>query len=279
MDMQSDLTEEFTALLTGKIQLPRKIEDLQWSYRDAKPFPHVVIDYLFAPAVLDALLVEMSEMTGEKWQQVDQDSRERTVRMKSAADLGAAGEKLLSIVHSAAFLYFLAEITGISQLLPDPYLLGSGYAQMRRGDYFNVHSDRNVAYDTGMLRRLAMIVFLNKAWRPEYHGQLELWNHEATRCDATVDPLFNKTVIFEVANPNYHGVPVPLACPADRMRQSFIVYYHTVGIKDRPDVKPHTSLFAPRSHGTNRMTLRQLAREVTPPFLTRAIRKLSGHDA
>ncbi len=277
--MYSDLTSEFAALLTDKIRMSRTIEDLRLSYRDAKPFPYVVIDDMFAPAVLDALLVEMTTMAGEKWKQVDQDSRERTLRMKSAADMGAAGEKLLSIVHSAAFLHFLTEITGISQLLPDPYLLGSGYAQMRRGDYFNVHSDRNVAYDTGMLRRLAMIVFLNKAWSPEYHGQLELWNHEATRCDATIDPLFNKTVIFEVADPNYHGVPVPLACPGDRMRQSFIVYYHTVGTKDQPDIKPHTSRFAPRTHGTNRMTLRQLAREVTPPFLTRAIRKLSGHDA
>jgi len=113
----------------------------------------------------------------------------------------------LSIVHAAGFLHFLSEITGIPQLLPDPYLLGSGYAQMRRGDYFNVHSDRNVAYDTGMLRRLAMIVFLNKSWPADYHGKLELWNHEATSCDATIEPLFNKTIIFEVANPNYHGFP------------------------------------------------------------------------
>ena len=277
--MQSDLTTEFSSLLAGKIELPRQIEELRSTYRDARPFPYVVIDRMFAPEVLEALLIEMTEMGGDKWKAIDQDSRERTLRMKSAADMGPAGEKLLGIVHSAAFLYFLSEVTGISQLLPDPYLLGSGYAQMRRGDYFNVHSDRNVAYDTGMHRRLAMIVFLNKSWSPEYHGKLELWNHEATRCEATVEPLFNKTVIFEVANPNYHGVPVPLACPADRSRRSFIVYYHTVGIKDQPDVKPHTSLFAPRSHGTNRMTLRQFAREVTPPFLVRALRKLGRQDA
>src|SRR5882757_1677773 len=212
--MQEDLTTVFRSLLTGKIALTRRIDELQATYRTAKPFPHVVIDDMFAPEVLDALLVEMADMGRDKWMQVANDSRERTLRMKSAAEMGPAGERLLSIVHAAGFLHFLSEITGIPQLLPDPYLLGSGYAQMRRGDYFNVHSDRNVAYDTGLLRRLAMIVFLNKSWPPEYHG-----------------------------------VPVPLACPSERSRQSFILYYHTVGMPGQLYVKPHTSLFAPRTHG------------------------------
>jgi Rps23 Pro-64 3,4-dihydroxylase Tpa1-like proline 4-hydroxylase len=276
--MKDDLTTAYRSLLADKITLAREVEELQATYRTAKPFPHLVIDDLFAPEVLDALLAEMAEMGRDKWKQVANDSRERTLRMKSAAEMGPAGTRLLSIVHSAGFLYLLSEITGIPQLLPDPYLLGSGYAQMRRGDYFNVHSDRNVAYDTGMLRRLAMIVFLNKSWSPDYHGKLELWNHEATSCDATIEPLFNKTIIFEVANPNYHGVPVPLACPAERSRQSFILYYHTVGIPGQPYVKPHTSLFAPRTHGTNRVTLRQVAREIVPPFLVRALRKLGRRD-
>ena len=276
--MKDDLTTAYRSLLADKITLAREVEELQATYRTAKPFPHLVIDDLFAPEVLDALLAEMAEMGRDKWKQVANDSRERTLRMKSAAEMGPAGTRLLSIVHSAGFLYLLSEITGIPQLLPDPYLLGSGYAQMRRGDYFNVHSDRNVAYDTGMLRRLAMIVFLNKSWLPDYQGKLELWNHEATSCDATIEPLFNKTIIFEVANPNYHGVPVPLACPAERSRQSFILYYHTVGIPGQPYVKPHTSLFAPRTHGTNRVTLRQVAREIVPPFLVRALRRIGRRD-
>jgi hypothetical protein len=54
------------------------------------------------------------------------------------------------------------------------------------------------------------------------------------------------------------------------------LYYHTVGIDGKPDVKAHTSLFAPRTHGTNRMTWRSLLREVTPPVLTRALRKFTN---
>ena len=260
--------------LMQRIQLPAPIENLRGSYAAAKPFPHLVIDNLFTDEMLNSMLPEIAGMQRDQWKNVDQDPRERTLRMQSAIEIGAAGERFLNVVHSAAFLYLLSEITGTWQLLPDPYLQGGGYAAMRRGDYFNVHSDRSVAYDTGLTRRLAMIVFLNKEWLPEYHGQLELWNPDAKQCDVFIDPVFNRTVLFEVAFPNYHGVPIPLACPVDRSRQSFILYYHTVGI-GKADVIPHTSIFAPRLHGTNRLTWRSMLRDVTPPVLTRALRKLA----
>ena len=263
------------SLLPKTIRLPGPVEDLRQRYRDAKPFPHVVIDDLFSADMLNALLPEIESMQRAQWLNVEQDSRERTLRMRSPVDIGDAGERFLTLVHSAAFLYLLSEITGVWQLIPDPYLQGGGYAVMRRGDYFHVHSDRSVAYDTGLTRRLAMIVFLNKQWLPEYHGQLELWESTAKKCEAVVDPLFNRTVIFEVAFPNYHGVPVPLACPTSRSRQSFILYFHTVGIDGKSDVRPHTSIFAPRRYGTNKLTFRSLLRELTPPVITRALRRFS----
>ena len=274
----TDWTAEFNVLLKDKIFLKGGVDELKASYMAAKPFPHLVVDNLFADGLLDALLMEMREMRLEQWANIEQDPRERTLRMRSAAEMGQAGTQLLSIVHSAAFLYFLSKITGIGQLLPDPYLQGAGYAMMRRGDYFNVHADRNVAYETGLTRRLAMIVFLNNDWRPEYHGQLELWNDEATECEVAIPPLFNRTAIFEVAYPNYHGVPMPLACPSDRMRQSFILYYHTAGSVSGLDVKPHSSMFAPRFYGTNRHTLRSVLRDITPPILTRALRKFTNSE-
>jgi hypothetical protein len=272
--MPRDLTADFSALFADRIRLPKRIEALRNAYRNAQPFPHVVIDELFSPGILDPLLAEMAGMATRQWRLVDTASHERMRRMRSGVELGAAGLQLVGLLHSASFLYLMSEITGVWQLLPDPYLQGGGYADMQPGDFFNVHSDRNIAYETGLMRRLAMIVFLNKSWDPKYNGQLELWNHEATRCDVSIDPLYNRTVIFEVANPNYHGVPAPIACPADRSRQSFIVYYHTVGIDGKLDVTPHTSVFAPNFYRAERK-LRSFAREITPPVLFKAARKLA----
>ena len=272
--MPRDLTADFAALLAGRVQLPAQIEELRESYRAAQPFPHLVVDGLFASSLLDAVLEEMASMSERQWMLVEKQSQERIRRMRSGVELGGAGAQLVGLLHSAPFLYLLSEITGVWQLLPDPYLQGAGYASMQRGDFFNVHSDRNVAYETGLSRRLAMIVFLNKSWEPGYNGQLELWDPQGTRREVSIDPLYNRTVIFEVAYPNYHGVPAPIACPADRSRQSFIVYYHTVGIEGKLDVTPHSSIFAPHFYRPKRTLLRSLAREVTPPLLLKAAKKL-----
>jgi len=275
MGRDRDITAALSALFADRIRLPTRIEQLRASYQNTTPFPHVVIDNLFAPEVLDPLLEEMAAMQEGQWLLIETPPHERIRRMRSAVDLGPAGAQMISLVHSASFLYLLSEITGIWQLLPDPYLQGAGYADMRRGDFFKVHSDRNIAYDTGLSRRLAMIVFLNKAWEPGYNGQLELWNDEATRCDVSVEPVFNRTILFEVADPNYHGVPAPIACPENRSRQSFIVYYHTVGKDEKSALTPHTSKFAPSFYRENPPRLRSLAREVTPPVLLKAAKKLA----
>jgi hypothetical protein len=271
--MPDDLTDDFNALLAGKVHLKNSIPDLRDAYEKALPFRHVLLDDIFPPRVLDSLVAEMAAMSQEQWMVVQNAGLEKILRMRSGTELGAAGSLLVSIVHSPAFLYLLSEITGVWQLLPDPYLQGSGYASMRPGDFFNVHSDRSVAYDTGLTRRMAMIIFLNKAWKPEYNGQLELWDAEGKQREVSIEPLFNRTILFEVAFPNFHGVPAPIACPPGRLRQSFIVYFHTVGIDGKTNIKPHSSIFAPKFYRRKSGPIQSLVRAVTPPFLVAAARK------
>jgi hypothetical protein len=102
---------------------------------------------------------------------------------------------------------------------------------------------------------------------------MELWIEDAKRCEVSIAPAFNRTVLFEVAYPNFHGVPATLACPSDRMRQSFIVYYHTAEIPQQGGVKPHTTIFAPRVLGAPNLTVRSIMREITPPFMLRLARR------
>ena len=256
------------------LAVPSDIGHLRERYRKAQPFPHVVVDNLFDAGFLDRLVAEAPAADAEQWQTFDQENLERTCRMRSAMDVGSAGSEMVALMHSAAFLYLLSEISGVWQLLPDPYLQGAGHAMMRRGDFFKIHADRNVAYDTGLTRRLVVIVFLNRDWRTEYRGQLELWEHTGERCEVSIEPCFNRTVIFEVADPNYHGVPQPLECPADRLRRSFLVYYHTAhgGAGDR--ITPHSSRFAPKFYRRRKSLLRRATEQITPPIILTALRRI-----
>lgn len=272
--MATDSAAALKEFLTSEICLPQDIGLLRQAYRAAKPFPHVVMDGIFSATLLERVTAEATRLKSDQWIQIHQDQLEKVQRMRSALEIGNAGRDLVTLLHSAGFLYLLSEITGIWQLLPDPYLQGGGHASMRRGDYFKIHADRNVAYDTGLTRRLAMIVFLNKDWPRDYGGELELWNEEGTRCETAIAPVFNRTVLFEVAYPNYHGVPRPLACPPDRMRHSFLVYYHTVGVGMGDKITPHTSRFAPQFYRRSKSLLRRAAEQITPPIVLNAARRI-----
>lgn len=43
------------------------------------------------------------------------------------------------------------------------------------------------------------LIYLNKDWREEYGGHLELWDREARTCRTRILPLFNRTVVFSTA--------------------------------------------------------------------------------
>lgn len=48
----------------------------------------------------------------------------------------------------------------------------------------------------------------------------------------SIDPTFNRLVVFSVTDRAFHGVPAVIACPPDRRRISLALYYYTA---DRPD--------------------------------------------
>ena len=267
------MTTTLESLLTDRITLPQRLETLSSIFRAAKPFRHIVIDNMFPDAVLDRLVDEIPTMTADHWVHENDDHLQK-YNLRSAVELGETGFQLTALLHSAAFLYLLSELTGIWQLLPDPYLQGSGYHMIPPGGKFDVHQDRNTAYDTGLSRRLSLIIYLNKNWRPEYGGQFELWNSDGTRQESIVQPLFNRTVIFEIADGNYHGVPRSIACPKGRSRNSFVVYYHTVGVDGATEKPPHTSIYAPSFYGQNKSVLRKIVKDVTPPIALRALKQV-----
>jgi hypothetical protein len=121
-----DLTTQFSELFSGQIHLSKPIAELKHTYGNAKPFPYLVMDDLFSPALLGPLQSEITRLRNDKWLRIENESMQKVDRMRSGMDLGEAGIRLIHLLHSAGFLYLLSEITGVWQLLPDPYLQGAG---------------------------------------------------------------------------------------------------------------------------------------------------------
>jgi 2OG-Fe(II) oxygenase superfamily len=265
-----ELDSKLLSSLPVRLALPDTIENLRASYQNAAPFPHLVLDNLFEASALDGVLSEIPPISDKYFFHHD-DEHQARLGLKSAVSLGKKGFELVSLLHSAAFLYLLSEITGIWGLLPDPYLQGGGYHVVASGGRFDIHIDRLTDYTLGLRRRLAFIIYLNHGWKAEYGGNLELWDKTGTQCERSVEPFFNRTIMFEVADKNYHGHPHPMTCPQDECRKSFMIYYHTVGQSTNIDMR--SSVWAPSFYSNPKLRLRRFVRDLTPPIISRYVRE------
>ena len=130
--------------------------------------------------------------------------------------------------NSSLFLFFLTHLTGYRGLTGDPWLYGGGIHQILPGGLLKIHTDFNIHEFTGLLRRINVLVYLNKDWDPSLGGDLELWSPDMSRCVRRVTPNAGTCVIFNTSAASYHGHPDPLRCPEGRTRKSMAFYYYTI---------------------------------------------------
>jgi hypothetical protein len=251
------------------------------AYQGAEPFPHAFFDNFFDPALLDVVLSEFPKPGEIKWQSFDS---EREIKLASASEstFGPATRLLLYHLNSMTFLDFLTKLTGIENLIPDPAFLGGGLHQTRRGGKLGIHADFNKHERYGLDRRINVLLYLNKDWREEYGGSLELWAPDMKRCGAKLQPVFNRLALFSTTSTSYHGLPDPLQCPEDVTRKSLALYYYTNGRPAEEISGSHNTLFKARNEDDFRLTFQQKARrlasDLLPPIVTRQLNRFRSRN-
>lgn len=216
-------------------------------YATAKPFPHVVIDGFFNPEILDVVLDEM--IAYDAWSHDDTNLAHQVNKYYSPASDGTAQETLellyqkapvagsvLNYLYSKEVFDFLTELTGISDLQGDTAWLGAGMHKVVNGGKLALHADFNKNWTTGLYRRINLLLYLNKDWKDEYGGHLELWERDLSKMAGKVAPIFNRAVIFSTMRDSYHGHPTPMTCPPDVARYSLALYYYNNVPHENEDV-------------------------------------------
>jgi hypothetical protein len=206
----------------------------------AKPFHFVVIDDFLEKDFAEALLREYPP-ADPTWTNITYTHQKKKFTLTKG--FSASINECFVMLASKDFLDLISQVTGIDGLLADPELLGGGCHQTVNGGFLDVHIDFNVHSVTRNHRRLNAIFYLNKNWKEEYAGFLELWDmHRKTRI-ANIAPLFNRLVIFETNEISYHGHPVPLNIPEGVSRKSLAVYYYTADKKEEDIAPDHNSVY------------------------------------
>ena len=219
-------------------------KDRSREYATAKPFAHTVLDNFFPEPVLEQVINEFPLTEAALWQRY-RNSHEQKLEWSASAQMGEVTDRLLKELCSANFLLFLEKLTGIRGLIPDLNLSGAGLHQVEAGGFLDIHVDFNRHKTTGYERRLNLLLYLNKDWKEEYGGHLELWDSARQNCVKKITPVFNRCVIFSTSRFSWHGHPQPFACPPDRTRKSLALYYYTRTRNDGESQGGHNTLFGP----------------------------------
>lgn len=216
-------------------------------YRNAEPYPHIVLDNLFPQDVLEQILAEFPKPGEVDWQKFDSPT-EKKLGFKIDNKIGTTTRNFLWYLNSAEVLNFLERLTGIPALIPDPYYHGGGLHQMERGGLLKIHADFNWHKKLEIHRRINLLIYLNKDWKDEYGGHLEMWDRDMTACRNKVLPLFGRVVIFNTTDQANHGLPDPLQCPEGTSRKSLALYYYTSrpAEGEQESVTAHGTLFRRR---------------------------------
>lgn len=209
------------------------IETLQAAapaFANAEPFDHVIVDNFFDEE--HARLLE-SEFPAFDEAGVWHEYR-NPIEAKRVCNnwnvFPKATYSTFAYLNSPEFCGELASALGLEKLHSDPGLNGGGWHIHGRGGKLNTHLDYSVHPKLGMQRKLNIIVYLNSRWQNEWGGQLGLWRgkegrHGPGELVKSVDPAFNRAVIFDTTQNSWHGLPAPLTCPEGEARQSLAVYY------------------------------------------------------
>ncbi|MDB5582907.1 MAG: proline hydroxylase [Bradyrhizobium sp.] len=250
-------------------------KELTSNYNSATPFPHVVIDDFLPPEVLETILDHFDQITPNEDAQTYERAQEKYKTSFQPDGLNDDIRRIFYSFNSKPFIKLMENITGFKGLIPDPYFLGAGIHEIKQGGHLSVHADFNHHKLMNLERRINVLIYLNRDWKKEFGGSLELWNEDMTELAHDIVPLFNRCVIFNTTSNSQHGNPQPINHPSGISRKSIALYYYTATWDGKK--RSHTTQFQVRPGSSDRLDwhvkVRELINEFLPPFVSRRLRR------
>jgi Rps23 Pro-64 3,4-dihydroxylase Tpa1-like proline 4-hydroxylase len=211
-------------------------KQLSTQYQEAQPFPHIVIDKFLPETILNSVVDEFNRNENWWYDRVKWTEKYQVNKFYWPHDIESANNMpndlptisaLVDYLNSPVVLKYLEELTGIKNLIGDELLMGGGLHKTTLGGKLAIHKDYNVHPIKKIYRRLNLLIYLNKEWKTEWEGYLQLWDKDMNNLEVNVEPIFNRAVIFTISDNSLHGHPIPINTPEGVSRNSIALYYFT----------------------------------------------------
>lgn len=218
------------------------------SFKNAKPFNHVVIDNFFKDSVASKIAAEFPMHNDPVWTV----SYDNPLEVKKACSHWDKFPKsiyeAMYYLCSKEFVASIEHIVGRPQVHADYGMHGGGMHSHSQNGKLNIHKDYSLHPKIPYQRNYNLIVYMSPEWDSSWGGGLEFWSHDSEtnlpkECITTVENKFNRAVIFDTTQNSWHGLPVEIRCPEETSRRSLAIYYLT-DVDNRSEQRQR-ALYAP----------------------------------
>ena len=202
-----------------------------------KPFDHIIIpNFLnesFAEEVYNYFPEDIENNSWHKYY--------NPIELKYAKDdlenFPPSIKKYFYLLSMPEIIELFKKLSSIENLEFDPFLHGAGLHIHPRNGRLDLHLDYEKHPKLDKERRLNIILYMSKGWKPEWNGDTELWNSNVSECQSRSSVKFNTAIIFRTNEQSWHGMPEKLTCPNGVFRKSLAYYYISPLVTEKEEVK------------------------------------------
>jgi Rps23 Pro-64 3,4-dihydroxylase Tpa1-like proline 4-hydroxylase len=200
------------------------IKALNAAYENGEPCKHIVIENFFRQEVAEQLYDNFPKLE-------TLNVKRKSLNEKKSEDyhferFHPVFQDVKDAITGEAFCEAMGKMTSLEGLFVTTDNTGAGVHQGGDGSYVDIHIDYNMSTKFNAWRRLNLLVYLNKDWKDEYGGALELWDKDMQACEKMILPNFNRAVVFYTDKNAPHGYR-KMSLPEGITRKSFYCYYYT----------------------------------------------------
>ena len=218
-----------------------ELPGLKEKFLAASPFQFVVFDGLLHAYSLDQLQAAIAKPF-EQNRSNDYLFAKNKFENPAFADAGGVMAEIKAELLSERFAACISSIFG-EKLFVDSSFLGGGIHQGGKGSFLDMHADFSrhpVHHD--WVRELNILLYLNRDYREEFGGHLELLNSQ-TGETGRVAPLENRLVLMYTKGHTLHGYK-RINFPDGAYRTSLAAYAYALD-SDYDAVPVRTTLWKP----------------------------------
>ena len=211
----------------------KDLTNLREKFMNAEPFGNIIIPNFLNSELAELLHKEFPENTDD-WHFYN-----NPIEVKYAYDdiknLPTNLKKIFYLLSTKEITKIFSTISGIPDIENDPYLHGAGLHIHPKDGRLHMHLDYEKHPHSQKERRLNLILYLSKDWKPEWNGETQLWNKDMSECIVKSPVVFNTAFLFTTNDHSWHGLPEKICCPENVLRKT-LAYYYVSPLTSNPDV-------------------------------------------